>query len=78
MTVTSNFDLFCIGLKNSPEFEPLKEICKQADEEKITSDIKQYIHKRMAENEIYHIDEKDELRLIKYLTLFSDISLRGI
>ena len=78
MTLTSNFDLFCIGLKNSPQFETLKEICKQADEENITSDIQQYIHKKMAENEIYHIDNKDMARLIKYLRLFTDISLNGV
>jgi len=77
LTVTSNFDLFCIGLKTSPQFEPLKEICKQADEEIVTSDIKQYIHKKMAENEIYHIDDKDMARLIKYLRLFAEISLNG-
>ena len=75
MTVTSNFDFFCIGLKTSPQFEPLIEICKQADEENMTADIKQYIHEKMEENEIYHIDDKDKARLIKYLRLFAEISL---
>ena len=77
LLITDNVDLFFMGIKNNPEFRPIKEICKQADEEKIISDIKAYLQEKMRENNITEIDPRDEARFIKYLRLFAEVSLYG-
>ena len=76
---TTNFNVFVIGITTSPDFEPIREICKNADEEFQTEEIKKFINIKMEELLVTtDIDEKDEARLVKYLRLFGDISIRGI
>jgi hypothetical protein len=76
---TSTFELFVIGIQTSKEFEPIKNICKKADEEEVCADIRKYIEIMVKEMEIEtQFEEKDILRLIKYLRLFGDVGLRGV
>jgi hypothetical protein len=76
---TTNFNVFVLGITTSPEFEPIREICKHADEEYQSEQIKKFIKIKMEELLVTtDIDEKDEARLVKYLRLFGDISIRGI
>ena len=76
---TTNFNVFVLGITTSPEFEPIREICKNADEEFQTEEIKKFINIKMEELLVTtDIDEKDEARLVKYLRLFGDIANNGI
>ena len=76
---TTNFNVFVLGITTSEEFEPIREICKNADEDFQTEEIKIFIKIKMEEMLITtEIDPKDEARLVKYLRLFGDISLRGV
>jgi hypothetical protein len=76
---TTNFNVFILGITTSDEFEPIREICKHADENYQTEQIKKFIKIKMEELLVTaDIDEKDEARLVKYLRLFGDISIRGV
>ena len=76
---TTNFNVFVLGITTSPEFEPIREICKNADEDFQTEEIKKFINIKMEELLVTtDIDEKDEARLVKYLRLFGDISNYGV
>ena len=76
---TTNFNLFVIGITTSDDFEPIRQICKHADEDFQTEEINFFIKIKMEELLVTtDIDEKDEARLVKYLRLFGDISIRGI
>ena len=76
---TTNFNVFVIGITTSDDFEPIRQICKNADEDFQTEEIKIFIKIKMEEMLITtEIDPKDEARLVKYLRLFGDISLRGV
>ena len=58
---TTNFNLFIIGITTSPEFEPIREICQNADEDFQTQEIKKFIKIKMEELLVTTIiDEKDE------------------
>ena len=76
---TTNFNVFVLGITTSEEFEPIREICKNADEDFQTEEIKKFINIKMEELLVTtDIDEKDEARLVKYLRLFGDISNYGV
>ena len=76
---TTNFNLFVLGITTSEEFQPVREICQNADENYQTEEIKKFIKIKMEELLVTtEIDEKDEARLVKYLRLFGDISLHGV
>ena len=76
---TTSFSMFVLGITTSPEFEPIRQICKHADEDFQTEQVKKFINIKMEELLVTtDIDEKDELRLVKYLRLFGDIAIRGI
>jgi hypothetical protein len=76
---TANFELFCYGIQSSSDFQPIKEICKKADEDEVNRDIRTFIKDKMEELEVeQEIDEKDIMRLIKYLRLFGDIANNGL
>ena len=76
---TTNFNVFVLGITTSPEFEPIREICKNADEDFQTEEIKKFINIKMEELLVTtEIDPKDEARLVKYLTLFGDIANNGV
>jgi hypothetical protein len=76
---TTNLNVFILGITTSEEFQPIREICKNADEDYQNQEIKFFIKIKMEEMLITtDIDEKDEARLVKYLRLFGDISLRGV
>ena len=76
---TKNFNLFVLGITTSEEFQPVREICQNADENYQTEEIKKFIKIKMEELLVTtEIDEKDEARLVKYLRLFGDISLHGV
>ena len=76
---TTNFNVFVLGITTSEEFEPIREICKHADENYQTEEIKIFIKIKMEELLVTtDIDEKDELRLVKYLRLFGDIANNGV
>ena len=76
---TTNFNVFVLGITTSEEFEPIREICKNADENYQTEEIKKFIKIKMEELLVTtDIDEKDEARLVKYLRLFGDIANNGV
>jgi predicted RNA-binding protein Jag len=76
---TQTFELFVIGIQSSKEFEPIKNITKQADEEVVCAEIREYIDTMVKEMDIEtDFEEKDILRLIKYLRLFGDIANNGV
>ena len=76
---TKNFNLFVLAITTSPEIEPIREICKNADEQYQTQEIKKIINIKMEELLVTtDIDEKDEARLVNYLRLFGDIANNGV
>ena len=76
---TTTFSLFVIGITTSEEFEEPRQICKNADEDYQQENLKLFIDKKMKElNVTTEIEEKDQLRLIKYLRLFADIANNGV
>jgi predicted RNA-binding protein Jag len=76
---TQTFELFVIGIQSSKEFEPIKNICKQADEEEVCKNLRNYIDTIVEEMDIEtKFEEKDILRLIKYLRLFGDVANNGV
>ena len=76
---TTNFNLFVIGITTSEEFEPIREICKNADEDFQNIEIKKFIEIKMEELLVTtDFDPKDEARLVKYLRLFGDIANNGV
>ena len=76
---TTNFNLFVLGITTSEEFEPIREICKNADEEYQTEEIKKFINIKMEELLVTtDFDPKDLARCVKYLTLFGDIANNGV
>ena len=76
---TTNFNVFVLGITTSEEFEPIREICKNADEEYQNQEIKKFIEIKKEELLVTtDFDPKDEARLVKYLRLFGDISNYGV
>ena len=76
---TTNFNVFILGITTSDEFEPIRQITKNADEEYQTEEIKKFIKIKMEELLVtIDIDPKDEARLVKYLRLFGDIANNGV
>ena len=76
---TTSFNVFVIGITTSEEFTPVREICRNADEEYQVELLKVFISEKMKElNVTTEIDSKDEARLIKYLRLFGDIANNGV
>ena len=76
---TTNFNVFILGITTSDEFEPIRQITKNADEDYQTEEIKKFINIKMEELLVTtDIDEKDLARLVKYLRLFGDIANNGV
>ena len=76
---TTSFNVFVIGITTSEDFQPVREICRNADEEYQVEHLKVFISEKMKElNVTTEIDPKDEARLIKYLRLFGDIANNGV
>ena len=76
---TTNFNVFVIGITTSEEFQPVREICKNADEEFQTEDIIFIIKIKKEELLVTtDFDPRDEARLVKYLRLFGDIANNGV
>ena len=76
---TTNFNVFVLGITTSDEFEPIRQISLNADEEFQTEEIKKFIKIKMEELLVtIEIDEKDQARLVKYLRLFGDIANNGL
>ena len=49
---TTNFNLFVLGITTSEEFEPIREICKNADEDFQNQEIKKFIKNKPEELEV--------------------------
>ena len=76
---TSSFNVFVIAITTSEDFQPVREICRNADEEYQVQNIKIFISEKMKElNVTTEIDPKDEARLVKYLRLLGDIANNGV
>jgi hypothetical protein len=80
LTKVSNLSVFLLFFKGADESQELLEICKNADEEYQTTEVDRVVEKMLNTHQLdpSKFDIRDRAKLVKYLRVFSDLSLNGI